>query len=149
MRQVANALVLSAFVMSKRCSGCVYRLMSHHNTPCIILCEQQPHAQQLQEIACASITALALGRVRLQTFQCAYCRLCVVVVFFPIIIIGAGTGFCADRGEGESFLFCSHHYQPGIFYLPQQDLQSCQFITKPQWMLSESVNSHSMFIIAN
>lgn len=66
MRQVANALVqmdptlpekgTAAFVVSKRATSivmaaCVYRLMSHHNTPCIILSEQRPQPQQLQEIA--------------------------------------------------------------------------------------------------
>lgn len=42
--------------MSKRAASivmaaCVYKLMSHHNTPCIILCEQRPQPQQPQEIA--------------------------------------------------------------------------------------------------
>lgn len=119
MRQVANALVqmdptlpekwTAAFVVSKRATSivmaaCVYRLMSHHNTPCIILCEQRPQPQQLQEIARPRGASIRLC-TSVDESVCMLPCLCCFFVFFSIIFIGAVLSFCAGGGWGESFFF--------------------------------------------
>lgn len=126
---------------------CVHRLMSRHNTPCIILHEQQHRTNSQWKLL--ALTAPGWGCVCLCMSLCT-CP-CVYACFSLIgILIGAVISSCSvitlSAGGAKTNDF---HTVSSQAYLPQQDMQFSQFITKPQWMLSESVNSHSMFIRAN